>query len=198
MSEKQYAEPKTIKARKMDARIRRTHQRLGMALMELILVKPLDSITVQEVLDRASVGRSTFYLHFGDKNDLLLSQLEMFLETMSTMLSARKEASHRLVPVREMFNHVGGQKKIYRALSDSGRLYDFFDLAQGYFARGIEQRLAETNHPANTSERKRTILAVGLTGSLLSLFRWWMETGKKTSAATMDELFHQIAWGKHG
>jgi AcrR family transcriptional regulator len=156
MSEKQYAERKTIKARKMDARIRGTHQRLGMALMELILVKPLDSITVQEVLDRASVGRSTFYLHFRDKNDLLLSQLEMFLETMSTMLSARKEASHRLVPVTEMFNHVGGQKKIYRALSDSGRLYDFFDLAQGYFARGIEQRLAETNHPANASERERT------------------------------------------
>jgi len=90
------------------------------------------------------------------------------------------------------------RKKIYRALSDSGRLYDFFDLAQGYFARGIEQRLAETNHPANASERERTILAVGLAGSLLSLFRWWMETGRKTSAATMDELFHRIAWGKHG
>jgi AcrR family transcriptional regulator len=40
-------------------------------------------VTVQDVLDRASVGRSTFYLHYRDKDDLLLSQLEMFLETMS-------------------------------------------------------------------------------------------------------------------
>ena len=36
---------------------------------------------MQEVLDRALVGRSTFYLHYRDKDDLLLSQLEMFLET---------------------------------------------------------------------------------------------------------------------
>ena len=54
-------------------RIRRTHERLGMALLELILERPIDKVTVQQVLDRAKVGRSTFYLHFRDKNDLLLS-----------------------------------------------------------------------------------------------------------------------------
>jgi len=43
-----------------------------------------------------------------------------------------------------MLAHIGGQKKIYRALADSGRLNDFFDLAQGYFARGIERRLRES------------------------------------------------------
>ena len=89
-----------------------------------------DGFTLREVARRARVSHTAPYRHFRDKNDLLLSQLEVFLETMSTMLSARKEASHRLVPVTEMFNHVGGQKKIYRALSDSGRLYDFFDLAK--------------------------------------------------------------------
>ena len=78
-----------------------------MALLELMLEKPIDEVTVQEVLDRASVGRSTFYLHFRDKNDLLLSQLEMFLATMSNMLSLRKEKSHRVVPVEEMFAHIG-------------------------------------------------------------------------------------------
>jgi AcrR family transcriptional regulator len=141
--------------RKKDARIRHTHQRLGMALMELIVDTPMDSITVQEILDRASIGRSTFYLHFRDKNDLLLSQLEMFLETMSTMLTAKKGPSRRLASVTEMFEHVGGQNRIYRALAESGRLHDFFDLAQGYFARGIEQRLIETKHEANASQLER-------------------------------------------
>jgi len=190
---KQTGRGKARGARKKDARIRRTQQRLGMALMELILDKPLDSVTVQQVLDRASVGRSTFYFHFRDKNDLLLSQLEMFLETMSTMLSAKKEASHRLAPVTEMFEHVAGQKKIYRALADSGRLHDFFDLSQGYFARGIEQRLKETDQQAKSSGVEPAVLGVGLAGTLLSLFRWWMDTGTKIPAAKMDELFHQIA-----
>ena len=129
------------KRRKPDQRIRRTHERLGSALVALIQERPIDDVTVQEVLDRAAVGRSTFYLHFRDKDDLLLSQLEKFLEMMSTALSIRKEESHRVVPVAELFAHIGSQKKLYRALADCGRLNDFFDLAQGYFARGIERRL---------------------------------------------------------
>ena len=81
--------------RKPDKRVRRTHERLGSALIELIQEKPIDDVTVQEVLDRASVGRSTFYLHYRDKDDPLLSQFEKFLQTMSTALSIRKEESHR-------------------------------------------------------------------------------------------------------
>src|SRR5882757_9174805 len=84
--------------RKPDERIRRTHERLGSALVTLIQEKPIDEVTVQEVLDRASVGRSTFYLHFRDKDDLLLSQFERFLEMMSTALIVRKEESRRVVP----------------------------------------------------------------------------------------------------
>jgi AcrR family transcriptional regulator len=65
--------------------------------------KPIEDVTVKDVLDRASVGRSTSYLHIRDKNDLLLSQLEIFLETMSMALSVHNEASDRAVPLAEMF-----------------------------------------------------------------------------------------------
>ena len=180
--------------RKLDARIRRTHERLGSALVELIREKPIDEVTVQEVLDRASVGRSTFYLHFRDKNDLLLSQLEKFLETMSAALSIRKEASHRVVPVAELYAHIGSQKKIYRALADSGHLNDFFDLAQGYFARGIGRRLTESGRVSNLPQCELDARASALAGSLLSLLRWWLDRGAKESPRAMDELFHRMVW----
>ena len=109
---------------------------------------------MQDVLDRACVGRSTFYLHFRDKNDLLLSQLERFGEHMSTLLSVQKEKSLRVAPVAEMFAHVEEQKKLYRILGDAGRLKDFFDLAQDYFARGIEQRLIETGRLSRLSQSR--------------------------------------------
>jgi len=48
--------------------------------------------------------------------------------------------------------HIGGQNKIWRALGDCGRLNDFLDLAQGYFARGIERRLREANHLSNVQQ----------------------------------------------
>src|SRR6266446_6198501 len=180
--------------RKPDQRIRRTCERLGSALVTLIQEKPIDDVTVQEVLDRASVGRSTFYLHYRDKDDLLLSQLEKFLEMMSTALSIRQAESHRVVPVAELFAHIGTQKKVYRALADSGRLNDFFDLAQGYFSRGIEQRLRESKRLAKLPQRELAARAFALAGSLLSLLRWWLDRGAEETPGDMDELFHRIVW----
>jgi AcrR family transcriptional regulator len=180
--------------RKPDQRIRRTHERLGSALLALIVERPIDEVTVQQVLDRASVGRSTFYLHYRDKDDLLLSQLEGFLETMSTALSARNEESHRVVPVAELFAHIGNQNKLYRALADSVRLHDFFDLAQGYFARGIERRLTEDGRLSNLPQRELAARASALAGSLLSLLRWWLDRGEKESPRAMDDLFHRMVW----
>jgi len=190
--------------RKPDRRIRRTCERLGSALVALIQERPIDDVTVQDVLDRASVGRSTFYLHFRDKDDLLLSQLEEFLEMMSTALSVRKEESHRVVPVAELFAHIGSQKKVYRALADADRLNDFFDLAQGYFARGIEQRLKESKrltrlHLSNPRQSQLAQPELGarasaFAGSMLSLLRWWLDRGAKESPRAMDELFHRMVW----
>jgi len=196
--------PEGKQRRKPDLRIRRTCERLGSALLTLILERQFDEVTVQDVLDRASVGRSTFYLHYRDKDDLLLSQLEGFLETMSTALSIRKEESQRVVPVEELFAHIGNQNKLYRALADSGRLHDFFDLAQGYFARGIEQRLRESKRLSNLHgsnprlsrlpQRELGARASALAGSMLSLLRWWLDRGEKESPRAMDELFHRMVW----
>src|SRR2546429_2814433 len=180
--------------RNPDRRIRRTCERLGSALVALIQERPIDDVTVQDVLDRASVGRSTFYLHFRDKDDLLLSQLEKFLETMSTALSIQKEESHRVVPVAELFAHIGSQKKLYRVLADSGRLNDFLDLAQGYFARGIERRLTESKRLSKLPQRELGARASALAGSILSLLRWWLGRGAKESPRAVDELFHRMVW----
>ena len=181
---------------KLDKRVRRTHERLGSALLTLILEKPMSEVTVQEVLDRASVGRSTFYLHFRDKDDLLLSQLEYFLETMSTALSVRKEESHRVVAVAELFGHILEAKMLYRTLGEIGFLSEFFELAQGYFTRGIEQRLIHSRRLANLPQRELDARASALAGSMLSLLRWWLDRGGQESPNAMDELFHRIVW--HG
>ena len=180
--------------RMIDGRAQRTRDRLGIAFVALIHEKPIESVTVQNVLDRASVGRSTFYLHFRDKNDLLLSQLEKFLEMMSTTLSVRKEVSHRVVPVAEMFAHIENQRDLYRILADAGRLNDFYDLAQGYFSRGIEDRIRESKRVPKIPYRELAARASALAGSLLSLLRWWLDRGAKEPPGEMDELFHRMVW----
>ena len=181
--------------RKVDDRIRRTRNRLSNALVELILEKPIDKLTVQEVLGRAGVGRSTFYLHFRDKDDLFLSVLEEGLEMWTTALTMAQEKSHRVAPVAEFFGHVGGARNLYRAMVDSDRIHAYFDLAEGYFARGIARRLKEMNR-VNLAERELQARSHALAGNLLSLLKWWLDRGAMESPHAMDELFHRIVW--HG
>jgi len=186
------AEP--LSMRTADARVRRTRSQLGTALLNLIIEKPINDVTVQDILERSGVGRSTFYLHYRDKDDLLVSQLEMFLETISNALSDRKDKSHRVVPVAELFAHIGNQNKLYRVLSDSGHLKEFFELAEGHFARGIQRRLNESGRLPDIPPRELAARASALSGSLLSLLRWWLDRGEKETPAEMDRLFHQLVW----
>ena len=180
--------------RKPDRRAQRTRDRLGSAFLELSLEKPIRDITVQEVLDRSSVGRSTFYVHFRDKDDLLFSQLEGFLEVTSTMLTKRGEKSDRVMPIAEIFDHIGNQNKLYRAIFEAGHLEEFYQLAQGYYARGIEQRLRDTGRFTAVPKRELAARAAALAGSMISLLRWWLDRGEKESPREMDRIFHSMAW----
>jgi AcrR family transcriptional regulator len=65
--------------RTKDRRIQKTRTLLHEALESLIREKPYDAIVVKEILDRANVGRSTFYTHFRDKDDLLVSGIHDML-----------------------------------------------------------------------------------------------------------------------
>lgn len=63
-------------------RIQKSRKLLHQALISLILEKNYESITVQQILDRANVGRSTFYMHFRDKDELLIMGFEHLREIL--------------------------------------------------------------------------------------------------------------------
>jgi AcrR family transcriptional regulator len=179
--------------RSPDLRIRRTRGRLSDALVELMQEKPIDGLTVQEVLNRAGVGRSTFYLHYRDKDDLFLCVLEDGMEMWSTALTRKKEKSLRVAAAMEFFAHAASGKKIYRALVDSGRIHTFFELAQGYFARGIARRMKDMGLKS-LGQSEFDARSQALAGNLLALLKWWLDRGAKESPKAMDELFHRLVW----
>jgi len=184
--------------KKTDARVRRTRDALGDALVALMQEKPFDTITVQDVLDRARVGRSTFYSHYSDKDDLLMSDADEFYERLSMGLSARGEASDRVFPVKEFFSHLAEAQRFVNALSSSGKMQEQLELARGHFARGIERRLSEVPRGHSIAETERAVIGFAHAGALLSLMTWWVDRGMKPSPAEMDALFHRIVWGNTG
>jgi len=186
--------PVPLARKKVDARVRKTRDALGDALVELMQEKPFDSITVQDVLDRANVGRSTFYSHFSDKDDLQLSDADEFFEGISTALSAHGDKSERVLPVKEFFQHVFEARQFVAALMSSGKMQENMELAEAHFARGIEQRLNEIPRGALIPQADRPFLAVAHAGAVVSLLRWWMDRGMKEPAEEIDKLFHRMVW----
>jgi AcrR family transcriptional regulator len=180
--------------RQIDRRIRRTRERLGDALVKLVQEKPFDAITVQDVLDRAHVGRATFYVHYRNKDDLFISDLDEFLGLMATMLARRADSSERIAPVRELFAHVADELRLYAAVVASGRIHDFLELGQEHFARAIAQRLAELPRARGMTAEQRAAASHALAGALLALLKWWIERGMPGSPAHMDDLYHRMAW----
>jgi AcrR family transcriptional regulator len=182
-------------ARRLDARVRRTRDALGDALVELMHEKPYAAIQVQEVLARAEVGRATFYAHFADKDDLFASDVDDFFALMASHLSRCGERSRRLAPVREFLEHLQEARAFVDALGASGKLHDVLALGRAHFARGIEQRLRELCPERRWPAAQRALCAEGLAGAFLAQLDWWRSNGMPLTPAQMDERFHALAWG---
>ena len=195
--------------RKPDRRILQTRDALGDAMVALMQEQPFESITVQHVLDRAGIGRSTFYSHYRDKDDLFFSDVDDFWERAASSLWRLDEHSTRVAPVRELLAHVADVRDFYNALVASGRVHDVMELGEGHFARSIEQRLAQIHRaavpapgaanakpagPVSAEDISRKVLAQALAGALFSLLRWWIVHDKPVLAERMDTLYHQLVW----
>jgi AcrR family transcriptional regulator len=158
--------PRARRATIADSRVRFTREVLGDALVALIQEWPFKQITVQDILDRAGVGRTTFYTHYADKQDLFLSDVEEFLEGMAGYLDRCKAPAQRLVPVKELFAHLADMTAFYKALNASGKITEIRELGITSFARSIQRRLAMTCVAAPTSELRVTSQA--LAGALFA------------------------------
>jgi AcrR family transcriptional regulator len=185
---------KSPPTRKPDSRVRRTRDALGDALVALMQERPFDDIKVQDILDRAQIGRATFYAHYRDKDDLFLSDVEDFLELMSNLLLRQREASNRVVPVRELLAHFAEMRPLHNALIGAGKMRDFLELGHGYFARAIDRRLADLPETREIEPRQRAAMSQAFAGAFLSLATWWMTQTSPATPEEMDEMFHRMVW----
>ena len=180
-------------AKAQDRRVPRTRKLLQDALIALILEKGYEAVTVQDIIDRANVGRSTFYAHFLDKQQLLLSefaQLRVFLAQQRAGVAG--SGGHRLGFSLAMFEHVCGYRPIYRVLAgaQSGALVH----------KHLEQLLTDlvrdeltTLVPRDGATPIPLDLVVQYTVSaFMGLLRWRADHEPPGSAARMDAIFQQL------
>lgn len=159
---------------------------LSQALVSLVLEKRYDAITVQDLLDRAEVGRSTFYSHYRGKDDLLLRSFEGMLDMFDQRMAP---GDSRTAPVRELFEHVNQFRHFYQAMRRARILDRQWQVAIERLSASIERRLL-ARHSAGSLPPG--VAAQALAGALCALLRWWVETETPYSAAEMDAMYHMI------
>jgi len=184
--------------KKPDRRVQRTRQLLRDALIALMLEKGYDAVTIQDITDRANLGRATFYLHYKDKDELLLSLMdEMQQEVMarSTPFSAEDNfLTAGKPPSLYAFQHAEANADFYRAMLGEGGLSGVLARYRQSVAAGLQAQL-EPLFPPEVSPVPVEILAHYVVGALNALLVWWLENDRPYPAEYMAQVFHQLAVG---
>jgi AcrR family transcriptional regulator len=177
---------------KQDRRSQRTHRLISSAMAELMSEKSYDAITVQDLLDRADIGRSTFYSHYFDKEDVLASVAEEMLEMLSQQLSQRN-AGQGIIPSLELFQHAYQNHQYFRAMLRGQAREVLWDAAQTSLSKTIEQTLATTFAQKPSPSVPLPVMSQYLAGAFLNLLKWWLTAEMPYSPEQMDEMFQQLA-----
>jgi AcrR family transcriptional regulator len=172
---------------KPDRRSQRTRHLLSAALVELIREKEYNTITVSDIIDRANVGRSTFYTHFRDKDDLFVGELDRVIELLSQRIPNQEEMPY--FPSLGLFRHVGEEYQLYKSLLWGPGIDLLIKHMQKSLSKRIEQGLLESGQEFNIPI---PILANFIAGSFLTLLQWWLENKMVYSPEEMDKSFKEL------
>ena len=175
-----------------DPRVARSTRALGQALIELIQERDYDEITVQSILDRARVGRATFYSHYRNKDDVLYSAYERVFAAFEQHLQHAGDppTGRRLFAVEEFASHVAGAGPLLAGLRASGRDVELWLAGIGYAARIIETRLG-TGDGLPAPERQ--LASRMLASALMESVQWWLDHRAVATPAQLDVAFHRLA-----
>jgi AcrR family transcriptional regulator len=180
---------------KTDRRVQRTRELLQKALIELISERGYDAITIQHIVDRANVGRTTFYLHYNSKEELFVSCHESIVSRFRIgplhPLSREELLSLEAPP---------GMTSAYRHLEEArALLYSVFQgkdsllilrRMRDWSARDIEANLRSAF--PEESVIPLDVLALYLAGAQLGLVQWWLEKRQPHTLEELAQIFHRL------
>jgi AcrR family transcriptional regulator len=184
----------------MDRRQRKSREAIFSAFSELLGEKSFSSITVQEIIDRADVGRTTFYAHFPTKDALLE---EMCADIFGHVFGEQDhgEATHdfsgRPADLRSHLTHLLCHLRDRRQDMTSLISGESGDLFMGYFCACLREELscAEELFPAGVP---REYAEAFYTSSFAELVRLWVRDGMREDPATVADYYLAMARPKAG
>lgn len=165
--------------------------------MSIMFEKSYDSIQTQELLDRANVGRSTFYSHFRDKDELLVDGL---LELKQFLFDSQKTASHASTKNHErvigfsyaLFDHAYSHKKLYRALIGGAGWTIVRQQLEGMLVDLMKDEVRSLYKKRSTSDVPVELFVHFLGSTFMSVMTWWLNHGDPVPPAEINSMFREL------
>lgn len=181
----------------MDRRQQKTRTAIFNAFSKLLETKRFDDITVQEIIDEANIGRSTFYAHFETKDELLRTMCtDIFRHVFAEKLP--KETDHDYssgkqdlrVKLEHILYHLRENKQNLKGIlgGESGEL--FMTYLKGYLKDTFRYYLDEFD-----KEIPEDFLLHHLSGSFAETVKWWMAEDTRHQPEEIA-AFYMAAIGK--
>jgi AcrR family transcriptional regulator len=177
------------------------HARRRLQTLQLILEKGYDAISIQDITDRADLGRGTFYLHFKDKEDLVWSA---FRDSFQNMEQEAHQQLDRSMPQVEyyglmnIFCHAEKNRDLYRVMFGGQGSATLTARVQDHLANAflfdIRNTLETPEINYNIPHEVEAQMLAGLIGRLLF---WWLETSSHYTCEQMADMTYKVLYRKN-
>lgn len=179
----------------IDRRAARSRAKLHEALLCLMAQRSYETITVEDICDRASVSRSTFYSHYAGKDDLIRNWLRQLRELVVY------QATDQAMPgcprggfafSLTMLEHARDHVHLHKALGDrAGTIVQ--DAIRQILADVIRRELAATACEIAKGAMPRELVVQYVVGAYMAVVRWWLDGGAKLAPQHVDAMFQRLA-----
>ena len=180
---------------KQDRRTRRTRQLLRHAFLALLKEKRYEDVSVQDIIERADMARSTFYVHYVDKEDLLVGKWGVFASNLGIHADGLKQEENKgrfLLPMLGWFQHIQAQADILKIIAKDPAMDLAMKTLHGILHKDMQTRI-QNHQPDNENASIPLSLIIDyLASSLMTLLKWWVKNDMSYPPKRMDEIFQQL------
>jgi AcrR family transcriptional regulator len=175
----------------IDRRVQRSREQLFEALFELMQERGYERLTIQNLIDRAGVGRATFYAHFEGKDELLEFSIARLRASLMTEWQAAP--GHRLGFTLPFLQHLASHRSIYQmTVARESEV-----TVQVHIRRMLRELVREdivSRRPGLKADPRVELATQYVAGALWSTIVWWMESGTVLPAEEVNAIFQRMTF----
>jgi AcrR family transcriptional regulator len=185
---------KSQQTQQLDPRVKRTRQLLRNALIELIPEKGYNALTIQDITDRATLNRATFYLHYRDKDDLLNTGFDEIWDelTAENPLPIAPDGTLSIegtrITVQTDFEHLAKNFEFYRVMLSEPGVAQFIHRMKDHVYEATARRLEAVLGELPTGPVPIQIVLEFIASAYVGMIQWWLEEDMPHSPQEMASL----------